>query len=598
MDRARCRAPCTVGSIARARIDGASISGLQWQAACSGLGMNDTTPGVSRYAEIARFVFKYRKASVFSTARFDDVLVQAPRDDIVPDSNAEAFVADLEKLGPTFVKIGQSLSTRPDLVPPEYVVALERMQDDVAPVEFEAIREAIERELGVRLSKAFETFDEKPLAAASLAQVHRATLRGGRAVAVKVQRPDVEAEVKRDLDALAKLAGTATQLSDAGRRFGFGEWVEELRRTISAELDYRLEAENLERFAENLKPYRRLFVPAPVHDLSSARVLTMDFVPGAKVTKIADLVRLEQPLGGLARDLMKAYLDQVFVHGLIHADPHPGNVLLTPDDGLALVDLGMVAHVPPKLRDRLLKLMLAAVDGRGEDAAEVCIGLGTKLDDWNEAKFTRETAQIIAQYHAYERATRLSEGRLVLDLARMGAACGLRPAAEMTLLGKTLLNLEAVSKALDPDLDVKRVVEKHLQSVMRDRIMNTLSPANLASEMLDVQELVREAPRRINSMLRTFSDNRFRVHVTGLEESRLMENLQKIANRITAGLITASLIVGAAMLMRIQTKLQLFGYPAIALVMFVLAAALGVTLVYNSLRSDRQVKPREEREPM
>jgi len=135
-------------------------------------------------------------------------------------------------------------------------------------------------------------------------------------------------------------------------------------------------------------------------------------------------------------------------------------VLLTPDDGLALVDLGMVAHVPPKLRDRLLKLMLAAVDGRGEDAAEVCMGLGTKLDDWNEAKFTRETAQLIAQYHAYERATRLSEGRLVLDLARMGAACGLRPAAEMTLLGKTLLNLEAVSKALDPNMNVKRVVEK------------------------------------------------------------------------------------------------------------------------------------------
>ncbi|HET9483093.1 MAG TPA: AarF/ABC1/UbiB kinase family protein, partial [Xanthomonadales bacterium] len=442
------------------------------------------------------------------------------------------------------------------------------------------------------------TFDEKPLAAASLAQVHRATLRGGRPVAVKVQRPNVATEVASDLDALAKLAGTANAVSDAGRRFGLAEWVEELRRTLGAELDYRLEAENLERFAENLAPYPRLFVPKPVHDLSGSRVLTMDFIEGGKVTRIADLVRLEQPLGGLARDLMRAYLDQVFVHGLIHADPHPGNVLLTPDDGLALVDLGMVAHIPPKLRDRLLKLMLAAVDGRGEDAAEACIALGTKLDDWNEPKFVRETAQLIAQYHAYQRATRLSEGRLVLDISRIAAGCGLRPAAEMTLLGKTLLNLEAVSKALDPNLDVKRVVERHLQSVMRDRIVRSLSPANLASEALDLQELVREAPRRLNSMLRTFSDNRFRVHVTGLEESHLMESLQKIANRITAGVIAAALIVGAAMLMRIETKMTLFGYPAIALVMFLLAAGLGVALVVNALRSDREVKPREEREPM
>ena len=558
----------------------------------------DDTAGVSRYADIARFVLKYRKAAVFASASVDEALIRAQDPDVVPDADAEAFVDDLEKLGPTFVKIGQSLSTRPDLVPPEYIVALERMQDDVAPVEFAPIREVIEKELGVRISKAFETFDEKPLAAASLAQVHRATLRGGRAVAVKVQRPGVQEAVALDLDTLAKLAGTATRVSDTSRRFGFSEWVEELRRTINAELDYRLEAENLERFAENLTPYPRLFVPKPVHDLSGARVLTMDFVEGAKVTKIADLVRLEQPLGGLARDLMRAYLDQVFVHGLIHADPHPGNVLLTPDDGLALVDLGMVAHVPPKLRDRLLKLMLAAVDGRGEDAAEVCVGLGTKLDEWNEAKFMRETAQLIAQYHAYERATRLSEGRLVLDIARMAAACGLRPAPEMTLLGKTLLNLEAVSKALDPHLDVKRVVEKHLQSVMRDRIMRSLSPANLASEMLDVHELVREAPRRLNSVLRTFSDNRFRVQITGLEESHLMESLQKIANRITAGVIAAALIIGAAMLMRIETKLTLFGYPAIALVMFVLAAGLGITLVVNALRSDREVKPREEREPM
>jgi len=558
--------------------------------------MNDTA-GASRYAEIARFVFRYRKAAVFSTAAVDPAL-RLLEDDKDAPADAEAFVADLEKLGPTFVKIGQALSTRPDLIPPEYVIALERMQDDVAPVDFAAIRAILEQELGVRLTKAFGAFEERPLAAASLGQVHRATLRDGRAVAVKVQRPDIAKAVARDLDVLAKIAGTATKVSETGRRFGFADWVEELRKTLAAELDYRLEAENLEHFGEHLAPYPRLFVPRPVHDLSSTRVLTMDYVDGEKVTTAADLVRLEQPLGELALDLVRAYLDQIFVHGLIHADPHPGNVLLTRDSRLALIDLGMVAHVAPKARDKLLKLMLAIVDGRGEDAAEVATALGTKLEDWSEARFTRDVARLVAEYRAYERATDLSEGRLVLDLTRTGAACGLRPAPELTLLGKTLLNLDAVAKALDPGLDVKRIVERHLQTVMRDRIVRTLSPSLLASELIDVHELVREAPRRLNSVLRTFSDNRFRVHLTGIEESHLMESLQKIANRITSGVIAAALIIGAAMLMRIESRLMLFGYPAIALVMFVLAFGLGTTLVVSAWRSDRAVKPREEREPM
>src|SRR5690606_33516466 len=332
-------------------------------------GNDDTSAqprGIARTTQILRFLVKYRSAGVFSGLDLDTDAVdgdEAPANDGKP---AE-FVDDLEALGPTFIKIGQALSTRPDMVSPQYLAALERMQDDVAPIPFEQIREVVEAVLGVRIGKAFLEFEEQPLGCASLAQVHRATLRDGRLVAVKVQRPGIVDTMRSDLDALAHLAGGADRITDIGRRVQFADWVHEFRRTLLAELDYQAEAENLERFGQHLQGYPELLVPAPIWDLTAKRVLTMELVQGTKVTEISGLRRTEHDMSGLASALMRGYLDQVFVHGEIHADPHPGNLLVTDDGRLALFDLGMVAHVPPKQRERLLKLLFAAVDGRGEE---------------------------------------------------------------------------------------------------------------------------------------------------------------------------------------------------------------------------------------
>lgn len=550
--------------------------------------MSDT----SRLATITAFLIKHRNSPVFRGHVATDAEA-APAD----VAAAEQFTTDLEALGPTFVKIGQMLSTRPDLVPPEYIAALVRLQDKVAPADLEVIEAQIASELGAPLKKLFAEFDPVPLGTASFAQVHAAVLHSGRKVAVKVQRPGLVAAIESDMATIGSLIASLGMVSGVGKRLGFSEWLAEFRATMLAELDYLQEANNLETFRTRLEPYPRISVPAPVWDYTTRLVLTMDRAEGIRVTQIPDVLRTEADLSPLASDLGRAYLDQIFMHGLIHADPHPGNVVLTADQDLVLLDLGMVGHVPPRMRDQLLKLILATTEGRGEQVAETLMHMGTRLEDFDEPRFTRETSRMVARF-ANSSVRTDSEGGFLLQLVRIGGDCGLRPPAELTLLGKTLLNLEAVLLALDAQMSMRDVLQGHLAELFRARTRASLDIGRLATDALEMQELVREAPQRLSVLLRTLADNRFKVNIAGLEESHLIESMQKIANRITVGIIAAAMIVGAALIMDVPTRQQLFGYPALALVMFLIAASLGGALVVSILAGDRKSKPKEEKDPI
>jgi len=544
--------------------------------------------GMNRRSQILRLLLRYRNSGVFSGMNLDAGAVH----DVPPEGNPEQFVTDLESLGPTFVKLGQMLSTRPDMVPVEFATALERMQENVAPIPVERVAAIIEKELGASVSKLFASFDPVPLGCASIAQVHRAELHDGRQVAVKVQKPEVAAQLRSDLEVLRSFALAADHLTQVGRRVRLRDWLNEFAKTLMQELDYQAEAENLQRFGQHLKPFKPLWVPQPIWDYCSHRVLTMELAQGVRVDMIPDVRRTEQPMAPLAAALIRGYVDQIFVHGEIHADPHPGNLRVTPAGHLAIFDLGMVAHMPPRLRERLLKLLFAAVDGRGEEVADEIIGISTRLEFFDEERYLRETGQIIARYAAN---SSFSEGRVVLDLVRIATASGLRTPPELSLLGKALLNLETVCRLLSPDLDTRRIVERQLQHVMRARLKKSLSAANLASEAMEMQQLLRDGPRKMTDILALLAENRLQMKVTGLEESRLMENLQKIANRVSAGIVTAALILAAAMMMKVDTGWHLFGYPAIAFTLMLIGVFLGLGIILSALIFDRRARSKEER---
>ncbi len=558
--------------------------------------MNAQAHGLARTGRIVRFLMRYRGTGVFTGLDLRSSAPIASELDAV-DHRPERFVDDLEALGPTFIKLGQALSTRPDLVPAPYLAALARTQSGVTPVEWDAIRAQVENALEKPIAETFAWFDPAPLGAASLAQVHRARLLDGRPVAVKVQRPGVAEEVRQDLAVLESIASGVDHTTGLGQRVRFSDWVHEFRKALVGELDYCLEAANLERFSEHLASYPDLLIPRPVWPLTRTRVLVMDLVNGDPLDGHVQLRLPMASLEGLCESLLRGYLDQMFVHGEIHADPHPGNLLITDDGRLAIIDLGMVVHVPPRQRTRLLKLMFSAVEGRGDDAADEVIALGTRLETFDEERYLRESGQLIARYAAHAGLQDHSEGRLMLDLTRIGAMCGLRTPPELSLLGRTLLHLEGVCRLLAPQLNVQRVIQDHMPQMISAQIRRSISMPALAVEAVELQGLVQDAPRKLSSVLSLLAENRLQVRITGLQESRLMENLQKIANRIAAGVVVAALILASAMLLRGAGPGAPNRYEWLALVLFLVATALGLALVISALLRDRKARPREERGP-
>jgi predicted unusual protein kinase regulating ubiquinone biosynthesis (AarF/ABC1/UbiB family) len=545
------------------------------------------TDHLKRYKDIALLLVKYGRSDLVKhheglAESVSDVVATPP---VREDQLAEQLAADLERLGPTYVKLGQLLSTRADLLPPPFLEALTRLQDKVAPFPFSEVEAIVTAELGVKISKAFLEFEKTPIAAASLGQVHRAVLRTGRLVAVKVQRPGIHEQILKDLEVLEEIAEAADEHTEVGRRFGFAGMLREFRKTLLRELDYRQEARNLETLAQNLAEFDRIVVPAPVGDYTTSRVLTTEYVRGQKITKLNPVVRVDIEGDRLAEQLFRAYLKQILVDGFVHADPHPGNVFLTDDDRIALLDLGMVARVSPSMQEKLLQVLIAISEGRGDDAATAGLKIGQPMEDFDEMEYRRQVTDLVAQGQG-ARMEDIQVGKIVLAFTRLCGQSGIRVPPELTLLGKTLLNLDDIARTLDPRFDPNAAIRRYAADITRQRMLKALSPGHFLETALELKDFAQRLPSRINRILDLAASNSLEVGVDAIDEKVLVEGFQKIANRITLGLILAALIVGAAMLMSVETSFRILGYPGLAMLCFIAAAGGGLTLVWSILRSD------------
>jgi len=537
-----------------------------------------------RYAELGRLLLKHRDAATIEEAELpglDDV----EADGEPTEEDARQLAESLESLGPTFVKLGQLLSTRSDLLPPVYLEELGRLQDRVQPFPGDEAVALVEEELGVRVSRAFSEFQPEPVAAASLGQVYRASLRDGRPVAVKVQRPGVRRRVLDDVEVISELAAFLDEHSDRARRVGFLSMAEEFRRSLLAELDYRREAENLQLLGEQLASYEHIVVPQPVADFCTDRVLTMTWVDGRNVGSIGPLGRLELDGAPLADELFRAYLDQVLVHGFFHADPHPGNVLLTTDGRLALVDLGMVARLRPETQELLLRLVLGVSEHNGAQVAENLVALGEPLEDFDDRLFSKKVSELVLRASGAS-VGELHTGRLLSELARVSAESDLRPPTELTMLARAMLNLDEVARILDADFEPAATIRAHAASLMRHRMLESASPGHLLTAALDAKEFAERLPNRLNKVLDSLAEGSFTLNVEGVDEREIMRGVQKLANRCATGVVIAALLLASAVFATMKGGVRVWGYPLLTIVFLLLAAVAAVWLAIGVLRSD------------
>ena len=576
---------------------------------------------------LAAIVGLFTRFGLRDVARQQGLLALVEEDEDVPpeevaerEEHAVGFRKRLVELGPAYVKLGQVLSTRPDLLPEPYIHELEKLQDDVGPIPFEEVERTIETELGARISKLFDSFEREPIATASLGQAHAATMRGGREVVVKVQRPHIRASLADDLEFFHDVAQFLSDHTGVGSRIDVLGVIQQLERALTEELDYRIEARRAAAFRRSLAEFPRIIVPKVVEAYSREKVLTTERVHGLKVDDVSPITRLEHDFTPLAEELTRAYLKGITIDGFFHADPHPGNIFVvlhgmksppTPSDIAADdrraetrdattplarleadaqaratptpadvdVRLAMTARLSGTMREAATRLLMALGDHRGDDVAATLIEQGVPASDFDRAGYTRAIAELIAR-NVDLSAAEVQAGKVLFEVIDLSFQHGLRLPAEMTLLAKALFNLDGVTRSLDPGYMPLETIREFSNAIAVQRAQRDLSPRRLYQIAMESGDLIAALPHRLDQITSRLANNDLATHVDVPQLPSLIVALQKVANRVFSGLVLAGLLIASSQLLPYWRTLGLIG--------FVIAAVIGIYMVLTILFSDRK----------
>lgn len=547
---------------------------------------------INQYIKFFSFILKYYNSDVMKSASdtaLNEFKIEEDEEDAY-QQEPEELVEDLKKMGPTYVKLGQLLSTRPDLLPEEYLSALANLQDDVETIPYEMVEKIFEEEIGVKIKNAFLEFEPEALASASIGQVHRAVLPSGREVAVKIQRPDIRKRFIEDLNALHEMTEMAVKHSKVARKYALNKIIEELRFILLNELDYHKEFQNLLILKKNLKEYKNLLIPEPVEQYSSSKVLTMDFIQGKKITSIGNLKKIETNFYPLVDEFVQAYIQQIIIDGFAHADPHPGNIFLTSEDKIAFMDLGMVAKFSPNLQDKIMRLLMGMSHKDSDEITDALLEMSEyDPEDVSLDNFRKRINRMVLDSTSHN-AEDMESGRVLIQMNRIAAEEGLNIAVELNILGKILLNMDQIVAVLAPKYDLQKAIRRIMTEMINKKIKQELQPENIYAFLLDNKKLIENLPARLNTITENLASNQFEIKINSLDEQRLTIGLQKVANRITAGLIITAMIVGAALLMRVPSPFSVMGYGILPFIFFLIAIGLGLYLIYNIMFKDQDFK--------
>ncbi|BEH10917.1 MULTISPECIES: ABC1 kinase family protein [Geobacter] len=554
--------------------------------------LNRNIRSLRRYRQIVRVLVKYgfeHALSLMGLSRFvarGRRLFRKPEPELARLSPAERMRLALEELGPTFVKLGQILSTRPDVIPRSFVLEFARLQDQVPSFPFEDALDQIRRELGRDPEERFSFIDPEPLAAASIAQVHRARLVSGEEVVVKVRRPGVVEAVETDIDAMMGLAVLAERHLPRSDIYDPVGLVKEFARTIRREMDFAREGHTIERFAENFAGDPTLYFPTVHWDCTARGLLTMEFINGIKVSDTAALERAGMDRRLIARRGADAFLKMVLTHGFFHGDPHPGNVLILPDNVICLLDYGMVGRLDAQLKGYLTDILLAIVQRDVDEVISLLLYSGEIADTLDTRALKRDLTGLIDNY--YE--TPLQEievGRVLLEFLEVITTYHIKFQPDLMLLAKALVAIEGMGRELDPAFDMV----EHLRPFMKQAVRDRFSPRQLIREMdsnlLSYFTLARNLPRDLKELLNRINRNKFKIDLEHRGLDRAMREFDKSVNRLSSSLIIAALIVGSSIVMQTDKGPKFLDFPVFAFMGYTIAGFIGLWWVVAIIRSGR-----------